>query len=140
MKVYRVTPAYLWLTRLTKLGLTLGAGALYLNAVTHPTPLAARLLLLAGLAAFIWVFYVRLPRRPTEIELGEDGWIEFRGKKAARQVHVASIRSIRRGPTPRSVRIRHGGGSVRFPARFRHFYDFLASVKAMNPAIDIRGF
>jgi hypothetical protein len=140
MKTYRVSPLFLWSTRLTKLALTAAAGALYIGAVTHPTPLPARLALLAGLAAFIWLFYVRLPRLTTEIELNEDGWVEFRNRRGSQQVHVASIRSIGRGLGPRGVRVRHGGGSVRLPARFRQFYDFLASVKSMNPAIEIRGF
>ena len=140
MKTYRISPAFLWFTRIARVALTIQAGALYLAAVNHPTPLGVRLVLLAGLAAFIWLFYFWLPKQPTEIELNEDGWIEFRNRKGSQQVHVASIRSIGRALGPRGVRIQHGGGSLRFPARFRQFYDFLASVKSMNPTIQIRGF
>jgi hypothetical protein len=87
-----------------------------------------------------WIFYVRLPNMPTEIDVEQDGWIRFRGKKGSSQVHVASIRSIGQGLTGGTVRVRHGGGNVRMPNRVRDFYDFLATVKGHNPAIVIRGF
>ena len=140
MKSYRVSRPVLWLTSAAKFTLTAAAAVLYVVAVTHPTPLMPRLMLLAAMIFFGWFFYVRLPKMPTEIDLASDGWIAFRRRKGAQQVHVASIRSIRRGPGRRSARVRHGGGTVRIPGRVREFYDFLASVKAMNPAIEIRGF
>jgi hypothetical protein len=37
-------------------------------------------------------------------------------------------------------RVRHGGGRLRMANGVEDFYDFLATVKGMNPAIDIRGF
>jgi hypothetical protein len=140
MKSYRVSRAYLWSRAAAKYLLTAAAAGAYVAAVTHPTPLGIRLLLLAGMVIFGWLFYVRLPRMPTEIGVTDDGWIEFRNRLGARQVHVASIRSIGRGLGRRTVRVRHGGGRLRLPDRVRDFYDFLATVKAMNPAIEIRGF
>ena len=140
MKSYRVSRPFLWLTMATKFTLTAAAAVLYVVAVTHPTPLAPRLLLLAALILFGWLFYVRLPKMPTEIDLAEDGLIEFRARRGAQKVHVASIRSIGRGIGTRSARVKHNGGTLRIPGRIREFYDFLATVKTMNPAIEIRGF
>jgi len=140
MKSYRVSRAFLWSATAAKYILTAAAAGCYLYAVSHPTPLAPRLLLLALMIIFGWIFYVRLPKMPTEIGVANDGWIEFRNRRGTQQVHVASIRSIGRGIGRRTVRVRHGGGKLRLPDRVRDFYDFLATVKTMNPAIQIRGF
>jgi hypothetical protein len=140
MKSYRVSRLFLWSTTAAKYVLTAAAAGCYVYAVTHPTPLGIRLLLLAGMILLGWLFYVRLPKMPTEIDLANDGWIEFRNRRGAQQVHVASIRSIGQGIGRRTVRVRHGGGRLRLPNRVRDFYDFLATVKSMNPAIEIRGF
>jgi hypothetical protein len=140
MKSYRVSRAFLWSTTAAKYILTAAAAGSYIYAVTHPTPLGFRLALLACMIIFGWLFYVRLPKMPTEIDVSNNGWIEFRNRRGAQQVHVASIRSIGRGIGRRTVRVRHGGGRLRLPNRVRDFYDFLATVKTMNPAIEIRGF
>ena len=140
MKSYRVSRPFLWLTSATKFTLTAAAAVLYVVAVSNPTPLAPRLLLLAAMIFLGWLFYVRLPKMPTEIDLTSDGWVAFRGRRGTKQVHVANIKSIGRGLGRRSARVRHGEGSLTVPGRIREFYDFLASVKTMNPAIEIRGF
>ena len=50
MKTYRVSRLYRWSRFGAKVILTAVGGVLYVLAVTHPTPLALRLLLLAGLS------------------------------------------------------------------------------------------
>ena len=87
-------------------------GVLYVLAVTHPTPLALRLLLLAGLALFGWLFYVRLPKMPTEITVSDDGWVSFQSPRGATRVQAADIRSIGRSFGRRTLRVQHAGGQV----------------------------
>ena len=140
MKVYQVSRAFVWFNGLAKVVLTIAAVVLYIVAVTHPTPQPQRLLLLAGLCVFGWLFYIRDPRMPREIAVSSDGWVHFRGRKDSKRVHVASIRSIGRSLGHRTIRQRYAGGGVRLPNRFRGFYDFLSTVKGLNPAIEIRGF
>src|SRR4051812_9895222 len=140
MKTYRVSRTYLGLMVAAKVVLTAVAAICYILAVTHPTPFPIRLLLLAGLATFGWLMYVRFPKMPTEITLAEDGWVEFRGRRGTRRVRAADIRSIAQGVGRGTVRVRHVGGRIRMANRFRGFYDFLGSVKAINPAIAIKGF
>jgi hypothetical protein len=140
MKIYQISRPYLWLRAGTKALATAAAGFLYISAVTHPTPLPTRLALLAGLTAFGYLMYVRQPRMPTEIFWGEDGSIEFRGRKGTQRVHVADLRSIAPGVGRMAVKVRHKGGRFRMPNRFRGFYDFLAMVKAQNPSVAIKGF
>lgn len=140
MKTYHVSRSYLWLRAATKLLATAVAAILYVRAVTHPTPLPLRLSLLAGLAAFGYLLYVRQPRMPTEIALADDGWVEFRGRKGTERVRLADIRGITSGIGRMAVRVRHAGGRLRMPNRFLGFYDFLATVKARNPSIAIKGF
>ena len=140
MKIYRVSRTYLWLRAMTKAFLTAGAGVLYVNAVTHPTPLPLRLALLAGLTVVGYVLYVRQPKMATEIALDEDGSIQFRNRRGSQDVNVADLRTIAPSLGRRAVTVRHSGGKLRVPNRFRGFYDFLATVKAQNPAVAIKGF
>lgn len=140
MKTYRVSRPYLWLRAGTKALATAAAAFLYIRAVTHPTPLEMRLMLLAGLTAFGYLMYVRQPKMPTEITLAEDGWVEFRGRRGTRRVQVADLRTITPGVGRMAVKVRHAGGKLRMPNRFRGFYDFLATVKQINPSVAIKGF
>ena len=55
MKTYRVSRLYRLSRTGAKVILTGAAGFLYVMAVTHPTPLAVRLLLLAAIALFGWL-------------------------------------------------------------------------------------
>ena len=138
MKTYRVSRLYRWSRVLAKVILTGVAGSLYVFAVTHPTPLAFRLSLLAGITLFGWLFYVRLPRMPTEITITDDGWVSFRSRRGTTRVQVADIRSIGRSFGRRTLKVDHAGGQVRMPNRFRRLLDLLLTLKGLNPSIDIR--
>jgi hypothetical protein len=140
MKTYRVSRLYRWSLFGAKVVLTAAAGVLYLLAVTHPTPLAARLWLLAGIAVFGWLFSVRLPKVPTQITVTGDGMVQFESRRGTTTLDAATIRSI--GPTlsRRSLRVKHAGGEVRVPNRFRKLVDFLLTVKGLNPSIEMVGF
>jgi hypothetical protein len=138
MKTYHVSRFYRWSRALAKLILTGVAGFLYVFAVTHPTPLAFRLLLLAGIALFGWLFYVRLPKMPTEITITEDGWVSFRSRRGTTRVQAADIRVIGRSFGRRTLKVEHAGGRVRLPNRFRRLLDLLLTLKGLNPSIDIR--
>jgi hypothetical protein len=138
MKIYRVSRVYRWSRALAKVILTGAAGGLYAFAVTHPTPLAFRLGLLAAIALFGWLFYVQLPKIPTEITITEDGWVSFRSRKGTTRVQAADIRAIGRTFGRRTLRVEHAGGQVRLPNRFRRLLDLLLTLKGLNPAIDIR--
>jgi len=140
MKTYRVSRLYRWSRAGAKVILTAGAGLLYIVAVTHPTPLAFRLLLLAGMALFGWLFYVRLPKMPTEITVTDDGWVNFQSSRGTTRVQAADIQSIGPSLGRRTLRVQYSGGQVRLPNRFRRSFDFLLTVKGLNPAVDIRGF
>jgi hypothetical protein len=138
MKTYRVSRLYRWSRALAKVILTGIAGFLYVFAVTQPTPLAFRLLLLAGIALFGWLFYVRLPKMPTEITITEDGWVSFQSRRGTTRVQAADIRSIGRSFGRRTLKVEHAGGQVRLPNRFRRLLDLLLTLKGLNPAIDIQ--
>jgi len=140
MKTYSVSRTYRWSRAAAKVILTVVAGILYVLAVTHPTPLAARLWLLAGIILFGWLFYVRLPKMPTEITVTDDGLVNFQSRRGTTQVQAADIRSIVRSFGRRTLRVEHAGGQVRVPNRFRKLLDILLTLKGLNPAIEIRGF
>ena len=140
MKTYRVSRLYRWSMLGAKVVLTGAAGALYIAAVTNPTPLAARLWLLAGIALFGWLFYVRLPKMPTQITVTDDGWVNFQSGRGSTRVQAADIRSIGRTFSRRALRVKHAGGEVRVPNRFRKLVDLLLTVKGLNPSIEMVGF
>jgi hypothetical protein len=140
MKTYRVSRLYHWSRIGAKVILTAVAGLLYVAAVTQPTPLALRLVLLAGITLFGWLFYVRLPKMPTEITISEDGWVNFQSGRGATRIQAADIGSIKRSFGRRSLQVQYAGGQVRLPNRFRKLVDLLLTLKGLNPAIDIRGF
>src|SRR5580658_5700408 len=140
MKTYRVSRLYRWSMLGAKVVLTALAGGLYVAAVTHPTPLAARLWLLAGIALFGWLFYVRMPKMPTEITVSDDGWVSFQSRRGTTRIQAADIRSIGRNFGRRTLRIEHAAGQLRMPNRYKKLLDFLFTMKGLNPAIEIRGF
>ncbi len=140
MKTYRVSRFYRWSRTGAKVILTIVAAILYVVAVTHATPLGLRLALLAAIALFGWLFYVRFPKIPTEITVTDDGWVNFKSRRGSTLVQAADIRSIGRTFGRRTLRVQHAGGQVRLPNRFRKSFDFLLTMKGLNPAIDIRGF
>ncbi len=140
MKTYRVSRLYRWSMVGAKIILTGLAGVLYFLAVSHPTPLAARLWLLAGITLFGWLFYVRLPKVPTQITVTDDGWVNFQSPRGTTRVQAADIRSIGRTFSRRSLRVKHNGGQVRVPNRFKKLVDFLLTVKGLNPSIEMVGF
>jgi hypothetical protein len=140
MKTYRVSRLYRWTWLGAKVILTIVGAGLYLGAVTHHTPLPARLALLAGLALFGWIFYVRLPKVPTEITISEDGWVNFKSSRGTTSVPAADIRLIARSFGRRTLRVVHSSGQVRIPNRFRKLVDLLLTVKGLNPSLEIRGF
>jgi hypothetical protein len=96
------------------------------------------LLLLAGIALFGWLFYVRLPEVPTEISITEDGWVSFKSRRGTTRVLATDIRAIVRSFGRRSLKFEYAGGQVRLPNRFRRLLDLLLTLKGLNPSIDIR--
>src|SRR5262245_54000003 len=119
MKTYRVSSFYRWSRLAAKVVLTGIGGLFYVLAVTHQTPLAVGLSLLAGLALFGWLYYVRLPKMATEITVADDGWVSFRSGRGTTRVQAADIRSIARSFGRRTLHVEHAGGKVQVPNRFR---------------------
>ena len=138
MKTYRVSRLYPLVKDRSQGDPDGLAGFLYVMAVTHPTPLAMRLLLLAAIALFGWLFYVRFPKMPTEITVTDDGWVNFQSPRGTTRVQAADIQSIGRSFGRRTLRVQHAGGQLRLPNRFRKSFDFLLTMKGLNPAIDIK--
>lgn len=140
MKTYQVSRIYSWSRLGAKVIFTGAAGVLYFLAVTNPTPLALRLWLLAGIALFGWLFYVRLPKLPTQITVTDDGLVNFKSRRGTTSVPAAEIKSI--GPTfsRRTLQVKHAGGQVRLPNRYAKLVDFLLTVKGLNPSIEMVGF
>lgn len=102
------------------------------------------------IVVFIGLFYVAMAgvvawyaaTIPHELRITDDGTIEFRSYARMRRVAVDAIVSIKPASriAPGWVYVRYAGGKkIRLMTQFDGFYDFIATVKEMNPNIELRG-
>ena len=102
-------------------------------------------LLISAIASLIaWVMLRFAFTAPTRITLADDGLIVFRGWWRTIELHPADIHSVATGawygPRRCSVAVRYQGGAIAFLNLFHDFPDFLHRLKALNPAVDVKGF
>ncbi len=95
------------------------------------------------LSGFIYVTG-RLVQTPVEITIGEDRSILFKSWFLMRSVPVSEILSIKTGGWMDTncfqAEIRHRQGRIHLINQFPVFREFLVTVKALNPAVEIQGF
>ena len=103
----------------------------------------------AGVIGLVWAL-----RKPigkwyddgscTEIRLSDDGMCELQTKHRVIRLHVVQIRSVqyaRDSETDReNYKIRFIDGKASVSDRMADFSDFLARLKSLNPAVDLRSF
>jgi len=81
---------------------------------------------------------------PTRITIDETGRIAFRGWRRTAEFRPDEIHSIKRGvsfnPQYAYAVVRLSRGKIYFQPQLRTFRDFLARLKTLNPAVEIRGF
>jgi hypothetical protein len=106
--------------------------------------LAAGVGSLAALGFFAWMSFQMAFGTPTEIIVNEAGEVEFRSRLRTIVLRACDMTSVVTGVWPDmnsfQVVIRHKAGKVFLVNQFPEFRDFLASLKALNPAIEVRGF
>ncbi len=90
-----------------------------------------------------WFLYVALGL-PIEITIDDDREISFRSRIRNVTIPVDEITMIRTGewfdPNRFQAVVRHKGGKLMLVNQFLDFKDFLANIKELNPAIEIKGF
>jgi hypothetical protein len=92
----------------------------------------------AWLLSIPWVAFVYLST-PFEIQLS-DSRIRFRSLIRKNEIAAADVKSVTKGfLTWHVVTIRHSAGKVNVPSQIDGFYQFLSSIKELNPAVEIRG-
>jgi len=81
---------------------------------------------------------------PTEVVITGAGAVELRSWLRTTVLQAGDIASIKTGgwidPNGFHAVIRHKGGKVVLVNQFPEFRDLLATIKAVNPAVEIRGF
>ena len=81
---------------------------------------------------------------PIEASWPEDGTIDFRSRLRTVQVPAGDITSITTGtwydPNRFQAVVRHKGGKLTLINQFADFQDFLATLRELNPAVEIKGF
>jgi hypothetical protein len=131
---------------LVYLGLSLGiptipavVGTLWLLINPQGLPASERLIFLPFLAALllVWWWMLRVPYRLT---IGEDGSIELKAVLRTVLLHPHEIKSVKaRLLQPGSADLKHEGGKVFLFTQIDGFYEFLWTLKKLNPSIEIRG-
>ncbi len=101
------------------------------------------------LFAIAWLggvlFFIRWAlETPVEIAVRDDGELSFRGTLRSRSIAVAAITSIKTGgwrdPNRLLAFVRHENGTIVLVNHFPDFVQLLATVKTLNPTVDIDGF
>ena len=85
----------------------------------------------------LWYFYVL--RIPFELTVRDDKSVEFRSVIKRTVVYALDIKSIKAGLDTRWVKIKHAGGTLRLANHIDGFYDFIWTLKSINPSIEVRG-
>jgi hypothetical protein len=98
--------------------------------------------LIAALVA--WNFFYFALAIPFEISIDEDGAVGFRSRLRTVTIPAGDIKSITAGawydPNGFQAVVRHKGGKLPLINQFADFRDFLATLKALNPAVEMKGF
>jgi hypothetical protein len=111
-----------------------------LSAVTHP--LWASLVLSALIAFVQYITYRNLYEAAcTEIRLSDEGICELQAKRRMIRLDATQVRSVNYTPesdqTNEHYTLSYQGGNLRVGRRMTGFPDFLARLKALNPALDL---
>lgn len=100
-----------------------------------PPPLVGVIFLVVLGLNLIWI--LSLPHR---ITLAGDGTIEFLSLLRRRTIRTAEIRSIKpQGSHFGFFTVRTDRSKIRILAQFDGFHDFLTRLKALHPAVELRG-
>jgi hypothetical protein len=117
------------------------AGALLFSGVLplrgSPQPLEVIGAIWVAMIGWLWYWILSIPYR---IEVSETGEIEFRSLIRRRRMTPLEIVSVR--PEASSfgfLVVRGGRRKIRLLNQFDGFHDFLVSLKAANPTIELRG-
>ena len=86
-----------------------------------------------------WVWYSYL-KMPIEIKISSENSIEFRSVLKPVRLSPQEIKSIKAMPlSPGFINIRHTKGTVRLINQMDGFYDFVSTLKSLNPSIQVKG-
>ncbi|MCL4500461.1 MAG: hypothetical protein M1438_01230 [Deltaproteobacteria bacterium] len=100
-----------------------------------PPPMVGVIFLVILVFYLIWVLSL-----PYRITFAGDGTIEFIGVLRRRTVRAEEISSIKpEGSQVGFFMVRTDRGKIRILAQFDGFHDFLTRLKAMHPAVELRG-
>jgi len=94
---------------------------------------------LALLVVPLFIAYMWL-RVPFEIKVRDDSIIEFRSVFRRTAISPLEIRSVRAKPYALGfIDIVHTGGTVHLLNQMDGFHEFIATLKSLNPAVQIQG-
>lgn len=94
---------------------------------------------LAWFALLAWIWYVYL-RVPFEIKMLDDNSLEFRGILGRTTVSPQDIKSIKAEPLSVGfLNLKYTKGNIRLHNRMTGLYELIATVKSLNPDVEIKG-
>jgi hypothetical protein len=141
LKTYRISRPVVLFTYTILALMTLG-GAVFLALFLHtgkPEGLPGLLFACFWTAALSWTWYAYL-RIPVEIRIDETSRVHFRSVIRRQTLNMVDILSIKTPMlSPGFVDVRYRGGTIHLMSRMDGFHDFIATLKSMNPAIEVKG-
>ncbi len=91
-----------------------------------------------------WNFFHFALAIPIEVRIDEEGVVRFRSRLRTVTIPACDITSITTGawfdPNRFQAVVRHKGGKLTLVNQFAGFRDFLAMLRELNPAVEIKGF
>ncbi len=84
--------------------------------------------------AWLWYDFLKIP---FEIELGDDSTVKFRSLLNRTTLSVREIKSMKFKLAGGWVKIKHTRGALKVTSHMHGFYDFVATLKSLNPSIEL---
>jgi hypothetical protein len=141
MKTYRIARPVLLFTY-TILALMILGGAVFLALFLYtgkPEGLPGLLFAFFWTGALSWTWYAYL-RIPVEISIDETSRVHCRSLIKRHSLSVGDILSIKAPMlSPGFVNVRHRGGMIHLMSRMDGFHDLIATLKSINPSIEVKG-
>ena len=140
MKTYKVYSLNLMVVYVMLGVLTLLAGFMAFRSVGEDGALwglSPPLILVFGVLAWVWYFYLRIPVAITWLD---EGVVEFKTPLGTTRVPVNDIIAIKAVPLSWGfIKVTYKDGSLRILSQMTGLYELLGTVKAANPQVEIKG-
>lgn len=140
MKVYKLSwPNLIFISLILGVLALIGLSILINGIFRGEAPGLLKGFFVLWLGLLAWILYAFL-RIPFTITLKDDNSLELTSVLQKTIISPQDIISIKGAPWSLGfIDLKHRGGTVKLISRMTGFYELIATVKALNPAIEVEG-